>query len=235
MLLDIAVRSVVFNQASPKGHAPFLPCAGSFRNRQSVTGGEPGVSLRNALRAWIVALAMLIAATAFAAHPLQTEDTGTQGTGNIEIENGLSRTRAGADSSFGYQPQLSVGASPVLDLIAQPSWLYNRVSGDGSTRGIGDTNLDAKWRFFGEAPYSLAVRGGLALPTSQHDLGLPHGKTGAHVLLATTLDATPITIHGNLAFAHSPVAGARADTTHVSAAVMWLLATYKVLEARRWS
>jgi len=174
-----------------------------------------------ALRACAVAVALQVGSTAFAAHPLQTEDTGTQGTGNIEIENGLSWTRAGATSVFMYQPQVSFGATPALDLIAQPAWLDSRVSGDGSTRGLGDTNLDAKWRFFGEAPWSLAVRGGITLATSQHDLGLQHGKTGTHVLLTTTVDAAPITAHGNIGFVHSPVPGSRADTAFASTAVMW--------------
>ena len=58
---------------------------------------------------------------AFAAHPLQTEDTGTQGPGNVEIENGFSRARSGSSTLAVYQPQLSLGLATPFDAIVQPS------------------------------------------------------------------------------------------------------------------
>ncbi|HYP30609.1 MAG TPA: hypothetical protein VES00_01980, partial [Burkholderiaceae bacterium] len=58
----------------------------------------------------IIALVFAAAAqVAFAAHPLQTEDTGTQGAGNLEIENGLSRARHDSTTQTVYQPQFSLG------------------------------------------------------------------------------------------------------------------------------
>lgn len=159
---------------------------------------------------------------AFAAHPLQTEDTGTQGAGNVEIENGLSWSRAGASKIFTYQPQVSYGASPTVDLILQPSWLSSRNDGKATVRGWGDTNLDFKWRFFGEAPLSFAVRAGLTLPTSQHGLGLPSGKVSSHALLATTFDALPFTLHANVGLVQSPAgSGQRTSAGVVSGAAMW--------------
>lgn len=154
---------------------------------------------------------------AFAAHPLQTEDTGTQGRGNVEIENGLSWTRAGGASVFVYQPQVSYGLTPEVDLIVQPAWLRQR-----GARGLGDTNFDAKWRFFGAAPWSLGVRAGLALPTGDSRLGLPHGTASAHGLLVATYDEAPWTIHANVGLDRNPAAaGGRQTVYRVSAAAMW--------------
>jgi hypothetical protein len=171
-----------------------------------------------------VAVAMLMQAacvgSAFAAHPLQTEDTGTQGAGNVEFENGLSAWRGAGTSVSTYQPQFSFGVTPAFDLIVQPSWVRLRAS-DATTRGWGDTNLDGKWRFFGEAPVSLAVRAGATLATSEHGLGDPHGKSTAHAVMVATFDAAPLTFHGNLGVSENPSGiGLRSRTTRISAALM---------------
>jgi len=172
--------------------------------------------------AWVIVAGMAVDGAAFAAHPLQTEDTGTQGTGNVEFENGLLRSRAGASKTFVYQPQLSYGASPTLDLIVQPSWLTNRDEGSATVRGWGDTNLDAKWRFFGAAPLSFALRAGATLATNQRGLGLRHGEVSAHALLVATFDAAPFTLHGNLGLSRNPNGTAgRTWVRRVSAALMW--------------
>jgi hypothetical protein len=163
----------------------------------------------------------ICAGSALAAHPLQTEDTGTQGAGNVEFENGFSRSVAGDSSVFAYQPQISYGVTPSLDLIVQPSWLRSR-SGGTTARGWGDTNLDGKWRFFGEAPISLAVRAGAALATSQQGLGNPHGKATVHAVAVATVDAAPFTFHGNLGVNQNPSGvGLRSRTARISAALMW--------------
>jgi hypothetical protein len=180
-----------------------------------------GLSVCQHLSAGMVCAALSVG-PCHAAHPLQTEDTGTQGTGKVELENGLSWVRVAGSKAFVYQPQLSYGPSPTLDLILQPSWLTVRDAQGPTTRGWGDTNLDAKWRFFDSHPWSLAVRAGWQLPTSQHGLGLPHGEAASHVLLVTTLDAAPFMFHGNVGYARYPASsGQRTDTGHVSGAVMW--------------
>ena len=178
------------------------------------------------------AAVLLVASLAFAtpgraAHPLQTEDTGTQGAANVEIENGLQRARFGGTTLFTYQPQVSVGLTTTLDAIVQPSWLSLRsddAAGASKASGPGDTNVDAKWRFWGVDPWSLGVRAGIAVPTGEHGLGLPHGEVSEHALLVATWDSAPTTAHFNVGFAHTPSAasapGMRATVAHVSAAVM---------------
>ena len=53
-----------------------------------------------------------------------SEDTGTQGRRNAELELGYAWSQQDSASVFLFQPQLSYGTSPTFDLIIQPSWTY---------------------------------------------------------------------------------------------------------------
>jgi len=180
----------------------------------------------------ILSFALACAApSAFAAHPLQTEDTGTQGTANIEIENGFSRASTDGATLTTYQPQVSVGLATTIDAIVQPSLLWQR-GPDGKASGLGDTNFDAKWRFWGSDPLSLAVRAGVLAPTSQHELGLPRGDYSEHALLVATWDDTPTTVHANVGATYvppAPASPARRVLGHLSAAVMQTINEHLIL------
>ena len=168
-----------------------------------------------------VSVVALAAPAAFAAHPLQTEDTGTQGAANIEIENGLSRARFDSTTLTTYQPQLSVGVAAAVDAIFQPALVRLQAPGQPAVMGLGDTSLDGKWRFWASDPWSLALRAGVLAPTSRKDLGLPHGEVSEHALLAATWDGAPTSVHANLGLTRVPRApGTRASVAHVAAAVM---------------
>jgi len=171
----------------------------------------------------IVAHATLAATSAaYAAHPLITEDTGTQGVGNAELQLGFSWTRDGGDRTFSFQPQLSYGVLPTLDIIVQPQWLSVRAADTGTSNGFGDTLLDVKWRFYGDAPLSFAVRAGATFPTGQGNLGDLNGKPSAHALLVATLDATPFTVDGNIGYVRNPtIPSLRTDLYHASAATVF--------------
>ena len=176
------------------------------------------------LASLLTAIALAVAApSSFAAHPLQTEDTGTQGTGNLEIENGFQHASAAGAALTTYQPQLSVGLATTVDAIVQPSFDWQHGAGQRSVSGLGDTNVDAKWRFWGSDPLSLAVRGGVELATNQHGFGLTKGTTSEHGLIALTWDRSPTTVHANVGTTFVPRAAAspaRRMMNNVSAAVM---------------
>jgi hypothetical protein len=153
-----------------------------------------------------------------------SEDTGTQGQGNAELELGYAWSRDRGTSILLFQPQLSYGTSPQLDLIVQPSW--TRIAGPGgpANKGLGDTNLDFKWRFYGAAPWSLGMRAGLELPTAQDGLGLPHHKVAVHSLLVLTADFTPLTLDANVGYTRVPDDfGARPDLLHLSVAITYAI------------
>lgn len=159
-----------------------------------------------------------------------SEDTGTQGAGNFELELGYDWSRLDAARAFLFQPQLSYGTSPTLDLIVQPSWLRSTDPLGRRTQGLGDTNLDFKWRFFGAAPLSLGVRAGLELPTAQNGLGLPSGRIGGHGILVASLDTAPWAFDLNAGYARVPADPAeRPDLFHFSAAAQYTLNAHLVL------
>ncbi|MFL6699291.1 MAG: transporter [Vitreoscilla sp.] len=169
---------------------------------------------------------------AFAAHPLQTEDTGTQGAGNVEIENGFSRARFDSTTLTVYQPQVSVGLAATVDAIVQPSAVWLHAPGRPAASGPGDTNVDGKWRFWGSDPWSFAVRAGLLAPTSRDGLGLQHGDVSEHALLVATWDDAPTTVHANLGLTRVPRApGTRVTVVQASAAVMQQVGERLILTA----
>jgi hypothetical protein len=176
-------------------------------------------------RLWCArALGALALATsaAYAGHPMLSEDTGTQGRGNTEIELGYAWSHQDGTSIFLFQPQLAYGTSSTLDLIVQPSWTSVDSPDAPRERGLGDTNLDFKWRFYGAAPWSLGVRAGLDVPTAHSDLGLPHHKVSPHALLVLTGDFNPITFDANLGYARVPdFSAARPNLYHLSAAATY--------------
>lgn len=146
-----------------------------------------------------------------------SEDTGTQGRGNAELELGYAWSRDHGTDLFLFQPQLSYGTSSTFDLILQPSW-----TDVGGAKGLGDTNLDFKWRFYGAAPWSLGVRAGVDLPTAHADLGSPDHKVSPHGLLVVTGDFNPLVLDANLGYSHVPsYLGTRANLFHFSAAATY--------------
>jgi hypothetical protein len=155
---------------------------------------------------------------ALAGHPMLSEDTGTQGRGNSELELGNAWSRSNGTSTFLFQPQLSYGLSADVDLIVQPAWTTVNTATDAHEQGIGDTNLDFKWRFLGSAPWSLGIRAGVQVPTAQHDLGLPHNRASPHVLTVVTGDFNPLTFNFNIGYAHVPDGAANPQRVHLSAA-----------------
>jgi hypothetical protein len=105
---------------------------------------------------WALAVAT---PAAHAGHPMLSEDTGTQGIRNAELELGYAWSQDHGADIFLFQPQLSYGISTTFDLLIQPSWTIVDAPGTtGREKGLGDTNLDFKWRFYGAAPWSLGVR-----------------------------------------------------------------------------
>jgi hypothetical protein len=109
-----------------------------------------------------------------------------------------------------------------LDFIVQPSWTTVDATPGGCVRGLGDTNLDAKWRFYGADAWSIGVRAGFGLPTAQRGLGVPGGNVSPHAILVATADLTPFAFDANLGYSYVPGdARQRPDQYHFSAAATY--------------
>jgi hypothetical protein len=152
----------------------------------------------------LVALA-LHASPLHAAHPLISEDTGTQGAGKFELELGTQTSHVEGSRVGELDPQLSYGVLDNLDAILRPSFFrLNGAAADAASRrqGFGSTALDVKWRAVERLPWSFGTRAGFDLPTASGGLG-PH-EPGAHALVMATYDAAPLLATANLAYTRIP-------------------------------
>lgn len=166
----------------------------------------------------------LLPLVAHGAHPLITEDTGTQGQGGFQLEitaeSGFDRDAGVTERTSGLAVVLSYGATDNLDaIVALP---YQRVTTEqGGTRdsesGNGDVGLDLKWRFYEKDLLSFALKPGITLPAGDENRGLGAGKSTYSMFLVTTIAPEPWEFHLHLGYADYPnKLGEREDRWHAS-------------------
>lgn len=156
---------------------------------------------------------VLMTTSAFAGHPLVTDDTGTQGRGKMQVELGMSyfydkgnADELTTDKTDGGEVAvgLTVGLFDTLDIVlGLPYAWYSRQENDvfiGHEDGLSDITLDFKWRFFEKDGWSLAVKPGIRFPTGDDNRGLGSGGTGLRVFLIATKETEPVTIHTNVGY-----------------------------------
>ena len=182
----------------------------------------------------IFAAVMFMACPSWAAHPLITDDTGTQGKGKFQLElNGQydwdkEDERGVTVKSTGGQAAatLSYGIVENVDLVLSLPYLWGKEKDDDITvydeNGIGDVTLDAKWRFFEKNGLSLALKPGISFPTGNDDKGLGTGKIGGHLFLIASQEMGSWTFHGNLGYIRNENdAHEHKDIWHASLAATW--------------
>jgi hypothetical protein len=173
---------------------------------------------------FLLAAALACATSAYAAHPLITEDTGTQGEGRYELELGLAGAKDDTSRIYEFGPQLSCGLVANVDLIARPAWVEVRNAapeGAGRERGAGDTALDFKWRFHEGDGFSVGTRAGVALATGDAVKGLGAGKASFHGVVIGQLAIPAWTLIANLGYLQDPVPGERPNLWYGTAAAVW--------------
>jgi hypothetical protein len=150
-----------------------------------------------------------LAGSAFAAHPLITDDTGTQGKGKFQFEfigeyshdkeNGVTTT----SSTFPTIPVMSYGTTDTMDIVLGLPYKVSKTEEVGTeTRlsGFGDASLEVKARFYEKDGLSFALKPGVSLPTGDEDKGLGNGKAFYHAFLITTKEVRPWAFHFNLGY-----------------------------------
>jgi hypothetical protein len=149
----------------------------------------------------------MLSGTAFAAHPLITDDAGTQGKGKFQLELGGEHSRSNEDGVKGnttqITPVLTYGIVDNIDVVLGiPYQSYrmkdadDRFSGDG----FSDASLDLKWRFFEKDGWGFALKPGITLPTGDADKGLGTGRVTYHFFFITTKEIKPWAFHANLGY-----------------------------------
>ena len=156
------------------------------------------------MRRGLALIALALPALAHAAHPFVTEDPGTQGAGKLELELGFGAFRGDPDipgRNSIFSPQLSIGITDNVDLIAQLVRLQQTATAGPTVIGQGSTLLDVKWRFKETDEYALGVRAGLDLPTSDDDFG--SSQLGAHAIGIVSLTFGDYAVYGNATYAYT--------------------------------
>lgn len=160
----------------------------------------------------VVCLVGLAARTAFAAHPLITDDTGTQGRGRLQLEflGAYATDKEGGVRSRGYEapttPFLSYGLTDGVDVVLGLPYAAVRTEEAGGTtaaRGVTDLSVELKVRFYEKDGLSLAVKPGLSLPTGDEEQGLGNGKTSYGAFLIATKKLESWAFHLNLGYARN--------------------------------
>lgn len=143
----------------------------------------------------------------FAAHPLITEDTGTQGQGRFQLELtaevGADTERGVATRSAEYAAVITYGLLDNLDVLVTLPYARLRTRSDGastSAAGAGDIGLDAKWRFYERADLSVALKAGVSYPSGDESEGLGTGYWNYSLNLITSYANGPWGYHLHLGY-----------------------------------
>lgn len=162
----------------------------------------------------------------FAAHPLITDDTGTQGKGKWQLEVNGEYAREDEDSvraaTTEVAPVLSYGAADNLDIILGLPYQHIRVKEPdvaATESGISDMSLELKWRFYDKDGLSLGLKPGISFPTGDEEKGLGSGRTTYSVFFIASKEVEPWAFHLNLGYIRNEnKADERKNLWHASAA-----------------
>lgn len=154
----------------------------------------------------------ITAGTVFAAHPLITDDTGTQGKGKAQLEfigeYGIDKEEGVTEKGYEVPtvPFLSYGITDSMDLVFGLPYASVRVEDAETTtavRGATDMSIELKARIYEKDGLSFAVKPGISLPTGDEEKGLGNGKTSYSAFFITTKEAEPWAFHFNVGYARN--------------------------------
>lgn len=192
----------------------------------------------------IIVLSLFCSLPAFAAAPLITDDTGTQGKGKFQVELDYSAVLPNMASARDVAPALTWGIIDNVDVIIALPYAWQTVAQSNilpeghhhaesentiaflNQKGNGDMSVDVKWRFFESKPngMSLAVKPGFTLPTGNEQNGFGNGRICERVMLIATKEWEHGALHGNAGYSRNAYsldvdnASLRHDLWHASLA-----------------
>ena len=141
---------------------------------------------------------------AYAAHPLITDDTGTQGTGKFQVEVNAEHASDSGNTETALGATLSAGLLDNVDIVIGTPYIFLREKDEtghwSRENGISDLSLAVKWRFYEHEGLSFALKPGVTLATGDEDKGLGDGKPTYSLFFITTKELEPFTLHLNLGY-----------------------------------
>ncbi len=142
----------------------------------------------------------------FSVHPLITDDTGTQGKGNFQLElNGehSSEKEDGVtEKKTDFTTIMTYGVIDNIDFIFGIPYQHIETRDTETVRenGFSDASFEIKWKFYEINAFSFAIKPGLSIPTGDEETGLGAGKTTYRIYFISTSDFRPLVIHINLGY-----------------------------------
>jgi hypothetical protein len=179
----------------------------------------------------------------YAAHPLITDDTGTQGKGKFlfELNGQASDDKTDAIDDAGttiktksreheLKAALTYGVIENIDVILGLPYQWKRMEINDVTisdvNGVSDISFEVKWRFYEKDGLSFALKPGLTLPTGDKDKDLGIGRATGSLFFIATKELNPLTFHCNLGYKRNEnQLKQREDIWHAS-----LAGEYKVIQ-----
>lgn len=168
----------------------------------------------------------LVSPVSYAAHPLVTDDTGTQGKGKFQVEVNSEFTydkeREDTDGD-GVEDTVKVtggeiatvftyGALDNLDIFVEAPYVWSKTKVNGvvdpadpsaDAKGVSDIVIGAKWRFYEHEGVSFGLKPGISLPTGKEEKGLGNGRPSYEILFLATKELEPWAFHLNLGYTYN--------------------------------
>lgn len=158
----------------------------------------------------ILSFSLILTLAAFSSRaqmPFITDDAGTQGLWNHQLEisygNDFDNTHRCTNSTVELAPVYTVGVAERIDVvIGYPFVFINEFEDSSVSRisGFSDIGMEFKWRFMEHDKWSLAFKPGFSLPTGNSSLGLGNGKLGYSGFLISTNTFGNLTINSNAGY-----------------------------------
>lgn len=194
--------------------------------------------MKRILSAVVTVVCLSLTLPAFAAHPLATEDTGTNGKMKFQVETSAEFAWDKQDNiksdSQKFNLAVSAGLLDSLDLSLASPYTWQQVKDNGTTvldnNGFNDITLALKWRFLELGPASFAIKPAITLPSGDYDRGLGAGRPAYGVTLISTAEFKPVAIHANVGYTLQRYTDADRDASREDIWNLSLAGTYEVMK-----
>ena len=175
---------------------------------------------------------LMITQAAYALHPLNTDDTGTEGKGRwkLQVHGKWEHNEADGvvEDASKTKASVTVGVAENIDIEVGQPYKFKRKDDNGAeskTNGLADTEIEMKWRFYERNRLSFALLPSLTFPAGNDEKGLGAGKVTSGLFLLATRELNPWAFHVNVGYVRNAnTADDRTDIWHLSAATEYKVA-----------
>lgn len=145
------------------------------------------ISIEFMFSRFLLGIALLASSLVYAAHPLVSDDTGTQGSGGYQIEVNTDWLRDAGVKTRTATATLTKGMTETLDVYLDTPYALSHPT------GLNDIALGFKWRFFESDGLSLGLKPEISLPSGDQEKQLGDGRSGTAITFLTQYESGPWT------------------------------------------